>query len=241
MTSAVSAKGTVLIWDYLKILEMVNLQGLSESMDTIDVTSHDSADGFKEYIAGLGDGGELSLEGNFITGDALGQIAFHTDMQAGTTKACFLLAPMSVGAALSFNAIAKGFNPSFPYDSKIALSGSLKVSGKPTLLTTQTTGISALAGIEETDTDALSLNEAVAAGTYEYTCTLSHTASSWVKLTVTAASHTIYVQGTSQTTGVQGGEITLGAAGTDTDIWILAYETSKSPRLYKLTVTRPAA
>lgn len=237
MTSAVSAKGTVLIWNYLKVLEQANLQGLSQARDTIDVTSHDSADGYREYVAGLGDGGELSLDGNFITSDSNGQIALHTDMQAGTVRACFLLLPMSVGQALSFNAIAKGFEPSFPHDGKMGLSGSLKVSGKPTLLTTQTTGISGLTGIEENGGAALVINETPAAGTYEYTCSVN-AASDWVKLTVTAASHTIYIQGTSVASGVQSGEIALGASGTDTAVWILAYETSKSPRLYKLTVTR---
>lgn len=239
-TSAVAAKGTVLIWDYLKLLEMVNITGVSQSVDPLDVTNHDSSSSFREFIAGLRNGGEISMDGNFITGDSLGQIALHTDMQAGSTKACFILLPMAQGIAMNFNAVAKGFEPSFPADGKMGLALSLQVSGKPTLLTTQTTGISALAGIEENSETALSLNEEVAAGTYEYTCTVN-TASTWVKLTVTAASHTIYAQGTSQTTGVQGGEIALGAAGTDTDVWILVYETSKAPRLYKLTVTRPAA
>lgn len=240
MTSAVVAKGTVLIWNYHKILEMVNISGVSQARDTIDVTNHDSADSFREYIAGLGDGGEVSIDGNFIVGDTNGQIALHTDMQAGTVRACFLLLPMSVGDAMSFNAIAKGFEPSFPVDGKMSLTGSLKVTGKPTLLTTQTTGISNMTGIEENGGAALSISPAIAAGTYEYTCTVN-TASTWVKLTVTAASHTIYIAGTSVASGVQSGELALGAAGTDTDIFILAYESAKAPRLYKLTVTRPAA
>jgi len=62
-----------------------------------------------------------------------------------------------------------------------------------------------------------------------------------VKLTPVAASHTIYIQGTAVDTGVQSGEIALGAAGTDTVIFIMAYESAKAPRLYRLTVTRPAA
>jgi predicted secreted protein len=240
MTNAVVAHGTVLIWNYLKVLEMVNLTGLSEARDSLDVTSHDSSDSYREFIAGLGDGGELSLEGNFITGDTNGQIALHTDMQAGTNRNCFLLLPMSVGQSMSFTAFAQGFEPSFPHDAKMAVSGSLKVTGKPVLLTTQSDGISDMTGIEENGETALSISPAIAAGTYEYTCTVN-TVSTWVKLTVTAASHTIYIQGTSVASGVQSGEIALGAAGTDTVIWVLAYETNESPRLYKLTVTRPSS
>ncbi len=239
-TSAVSAKGTVLIWDYFKLLEMVNITGLSESTDALDVTSHDSASAFREYAAGLHDGGELSLDGNFITSDSLGQIAYHTDMQAGTTKTCFLLLPMSIGLALSFSAVAKKFEPSFPADGKFGLALSMQCTGTPTLLTTQTTGISAMTGIEENGGGAITIAPTVAAGTYEYTTSVN-TASDWVKLTVTATSHTIYIQGTSVASTVQSGEIALGAAGTTTNVWILAYESAKSPRLYKLAVTRSAA
>jgi len=240
MTNAVAAKTTVLVWNYRKVLELTSITGPNQSRDLIEVTNHDSADGFKEYIAGRVDGGEVSVEGNFIASDTAGQIAFHTDIQGGTSRAGFIVLPMSVGAAWSFSAFAQGFSASFPYDGKLSVSGSLRISGKPTLLTTQTTGISNLTGIEETDTTALSITPAIAAGTYAYACTVN-TASSWVKLTPTAASHTIYVQGTSVASGAQSGEIALGAAGTTTDIFIVAYESAKAPRLYILTVTRPAA
>jgi hypothetical protein len=148
--------------------------------------------------------------------------------------------PPSVAGSLTFSAIGTGFEGSFPYDDKIGVKGSLKITGKPTMYVSGSTGLSALSGIEENGGGALSLNEVVAAGTYAYTCTVN-TASDWVKLTVTAASHTIYAQGTAQTTAVQGDEIALGAAGTTTDILIIVYQANKTPRLYTLTVTRPAA
>jgi len=240
MTSAVSAKGTFLIWNYHKIAEAVNITGLSESVTSISVSNHDSPDAYMESIPGMVDGGELSIEANFIAGDTNGQIAFHTDMQARTGKAVLLVMPMAVGQTLSFNALASNFGLEFPIDGAIKKSGALKVSGKPTLLTIQSTGISALEGIEETDTTALSINEAIAAGTYEYTCTVD-TASNWVKLTVTAVSHSLWIAGESETSGVQTGEIALGAAGTDTDILIIAQEAGESPRLYRLRVTRESS
>jgi predicted secreted protein len=239
-STAVSAFGTFLIWNYHKILELTNISGPSQSMDTIDVTSHDSDDSYREFIAGMRSGGDVSIEGNLITTDSNGQIAFHTDMQAGTKRNCFIVLPMAVGASMSFSALGKGFDMSFPFEDKASVSGTLQIAGKPTLLTTQSTGMSGLTGIEQTETAALSISPAIAVGTYAYTCSVN-TASTWVKLTPVAASHTIYVQGTAVATGEQSGEITLGAAGTTTDILIVAYESSKSPRLYTLTVTRPAA
>lgn len=240
MTSAKSGFGTDLTWNSVVIAEVVNVSGPSQSRDMIEVTNHDSADGFKEFIAGLIDGGEISIEGNFIAGDAAGQIAFHTDLQAGAGRTVWVVMPMSVGAALSLSGIGSGFEQSFPHDSKIGVSGTLKVTGKPTLYTTQSTGISNLTGIQEQGGAALTITPVIAAGSYEYVCPVN-TASTWVKLTVTAGSHTIYIQGTSVASGAQSGGIALGAAGTNTEIFIMAYESNKAPRLYKLTVERPAA
>jgi hypothetical protein len=148
--------------------------------------------------------------------------------------------PPATSGSLTFSAVGTGFEPSFPYDDKVGVSGKLKITGKPTLYTTLSTGISAMTGIEENAGAALTITPTVAAGTYAYACTVN-TASDWVKLTVTATSHTVYIQGVAETTAVQSAEVTLGAAGTTTDVLVMVYETSKSPRLYTLTVTRPAA
>jgi len=240
MSSGHDAFGTFLIWNYQKLLELSNISGPSQTADDIDMTSHNSADGFKEFIAGLRDAGEISIEGNFVPSNTKGQIAFHTDMQAGTARTCWISMPMATASSVTFSAYAKGFDSSFPVNDKIGVSGGLKISGKPTMYTSLSTGLSALSGIEENTGAALSINETPAAGTYAYTCTVN-TASDWVKLTVTAATHTVYIDGVAEATGVQSAEIALGAAGTTTDILIIVYQANKSPRLYTLTVTRPAA
>lgn len=239
MTSGVSAYGTFLIWNYHKVLEVTSLSGPSQSRDTIDLTSHDSPDDFKEYVAGIIDGGEITVEGNFIKGDALGQINFHTDMQAGTKRSCFIVMPMAVGGAWSFEAIASGFESTYPFDEKIGVSGTLKITGKPTLLTVQSAGMTGLTGIEQELEAALEITPAIAVGTYAYVCAVD-AASAWVKLTPVAGDHTIYVQGVTVVSGEQSGEIALGAAGTTTDILIIVYEANEAPRLYTLTVTRAA-
>ena len=238
MTSGVSAFSTLVIWNYHRVLEMQNIGGPSQTRDMVDVTSHDSPSAFREFVAGPVSGGEISIEGNFLKGDADGQIALHTDIQGGTKRTVWIVAPMAVGSGWTAEALAKGFSPSYPHEDKIGVSGSLQITGKPALYNTQSAGISALAGIEQTGGSALVITPTPAAGTYAYACTVN-TASTWVKLTVTAATHTIKVQGETQTSGVQTGELALGAAGTTTEIFIMAYEAAKSPRLYVLTVTRP--
>ena len=243
-STGVTAFSTVLIWNYREVLEVSNITGPAGSMSPIDVTSHDSENGFKEYIAGLHDGGEISLEGNFLVGDTAGQVAFHTDTQGGTNRSGYIVAPMAAASALSFSALGKGFDNSFPTDAQIGVSGSLVVTGKPTLLTSQSAGMSGLTGDEYDDTvkgSALSISPTIAVGSYAYTCEVTDSDQDGVKLTITAASHTIYANGDSYTSTQEGSTIALGDAGTDTVVIIVAYESSMAPRIYRLTITRPSA
>ena len=137
-TSAVSGYGTILTWDTADVEEMSNISGPSETAGTIDVTSHDSSDGYKEFIAGLRDGGDITFEGNFISTDSTGQIAMHTDFQAGSTKTWIIKHPAWVESSHEYPQItgsgivtALSINPGL--DDKISISGTIKVSGKPTL------------------------------------------------------------------------------------------------------------
>jgi predicted secreted protein len=132
MTSGISGFGSNLNWDTVDIAELTNISGPSQSADTIDLTSHDSSDAYREFVAGLRDGGEISFEGNLITTDSTGQIAMHTDFQAGSTKAWSITFPSSLGS-MAGNGIVTAFELSYPAEGKISISGTIKVTGKPTL------------------------------------------------------------------------------------------------------------
>lgn len=134
MTSGVSGFGTKLDWDGAIIAELTSISGPSESMDTIDLTSHDSANAFREFAAGLHDGGEISIEGSFIKGDTTGQIAMHTDFQAGSEKLWIIKMPGWASAPeFRGQGIVTAYALSYPFDDKISFSATIKVTGKPTL------------------------------------------------------------------------------------------------------------
>lgn len=248
-SEGVSGFTTILIWDHREVLEVLNISGPSQTRDMTEVTSHDSDSGFREFIAGPISGGEITIEGNLIVGDTDGQVAFHGDMQATTMKTGFIVMPMGVGTSLYFSGFAKGFEASFPYEDKIGVSGSIQVTGKPTLLTSQATGMTTdfLKGIKDGGTgsgDPLTITPTGAAGTYAYACTV-HTTNTGVKLTVTCDGQTPYIQGTANTSGAQTtAAISLGGTGTVTTIFIYSYTIATppdtSPRVYRLLVTRPA-
>ena len=132
MTSAVSGFGLDFTWNEVVIAEVVQVTGPSESADMIDVTNHDSANTFREFIAGLRNGGEVSIEGNFKASDSTGQIALHTDFQAGTSRTLTLTFPSSLGN-LSGTAYCKSFEFTFPSDGKIGFAATFQFTGKPAL------------------------------------------------------------------------------------------------------------
>jgi predicted secreted protein len=134
-TAAVAGFGTKLNWDTVDIAELTSISGPTETMGPIDVTSHDSPDTYREFVAGLRDGGDISFEGNFIKGDATGQIAMHTDFQAGSKKAWIIKLPdWAAGVPqISGNGYVTAFSISYPYEDKISFSATIKVTGKPVL------------------------------------------------------------------------------------------------------------
>jgi len=245
VSSGVSGFGTLLIWNYNRILEMMSIGGPAQTRDTIDVTSHDSPDNYREFVAGPASGGEVSIDGNLIVEDELGQVAFYANMLSGTKRTAWIVMPMAVGASLLFEAIAKSFSLSAPHDDKIGVSAALQITGKPTLYVAQSAGMTVLTGKKYGGVDAgaaLVITPAVAVDTYAYGCTVDADTTG-VLLTATAVGHIVRIQGVLEGTGVETPvAITLNPAGEDTEVFIMVYETPtvKSPRLYVLTVTRPA-
>lgn len=138
-SSGISGFGTILTWDGEDIAELTSISGPSETRGTIDLTSHESGTGaYKEFCAGLGDGGEISFEGNFISTDSDGQIAMHTDFQAGDTKVWIIKHPAWVDSSHEYpqitgSGIVTAFVINPGLDDKISFSGTIKVTGKPAL------------------------------------------------------------------------------------------------------------
>ena len=137
-SAAISGFGTLLNWDSSDIAELTSISGPSETANTIDVTSHDSDDTYAEFVAGIRDGGEISFDGNVITTDTNGQIAMHTDFQAGSKKAFIIKLPGWVSSSHEYPqitgyGIVTAFGMNFPFDDKVSFSATIKVTGKPTL------------------------------------------------------------------------------------------------------------
>ena len=96
--------------------------------DTVDATHMASPEKWREFVPGLRDGGEVSLEMNFIPGgpgeDAI-LIAFQ-DETAGNWKITFPNAH-----SWTFAAFCTGFESEVPLDDKMSATATFKVTGKP--------------------------------------------------------------------------------------------------------------
>jgi predicted secreted protein len=109
-----------------------NLTGISGpgiSADTIDVTAHDSAADYRQFVAGVIDGGEISLEGNLVTAAAGND--FMTAINARSTTACSIIFP-TIGKWV-FSGVPTAFETDAPFDDKLSFSASVKVTGQPVL------------------------------------------------------------------------------------------------------------
>lgn len=164
-TSGFSAFGTTLKWNGIALAELQSIGGPRVSVDTVDLTSHDSDDKFKEFVAGLRDGGEISIDGNFIPGDTPGQRAFITDMKAGTERQVIITGPVAAAFTWTFQAIVTGFEPSYPFDGKIGFTATLKVTGKPALDVTISDDVSAM--VFNDSEGVVATDPVFAVGTYE--------------------------------------------------------------------------
>jgi len=138
----ISAFGTLLqIGDggspesFTTIAEVSSISGPSLSLDAVEITHHSSTDGWREFVGGLLDGGEVSFDINFLPTDAThnASTGLLADMMNRTRRNFKLVFPDSGSTTWSFTALVTAFEPAEPTDDKLAASVTLKLTGKPTL------------------------------------------------------------------------------------------------------------
>jgi predicted secreted protein len=115
---------------FVAIAEVNSIEGPSMSADTIDVTSLDSIGGYREFITGFRDGGEVTLEMNF-TRD--GYIIMLTDFEAGLNVNYQIVLPDTGATTFDFAGLVTALSMSVPTDDKVTASVTIKVDGQPTV------------------------------------------------------------------------------------------------------------
>ncbi len=109
--------------------EITSITPPGYSREAIDATHMASDDSYKEYIAGLMDAGEVSMDLNYVADTA---DAFIAAIEAGKRNYQVIL-PGDPDVTFTFAAICTAYQPTAPVDGKMTASATFKVSGKPTL------------------------------------------------------------------------------------------------------------
>lgn len=238
MSNAIGSHYTRLLRNGHVVAEITDISPPSVSRDDIETTHYDSDDGFKEYMAGLADGGEITLECNLIVGDTNGQQGLRADYEAGTVQSFELALPNAANSSWEINATVKAYSESSPIGDKLGFTTTMKVTGKPVLImddgsTGLTTPYFTLAG---EISGAITPSPAASGSIYLYSATAG-ASDTYVTVTPTAAAGTIKVNGVTVVSG--NSENVTTPAATTTPVFISVKETDKAPKIYKINITRP--
>lgn len=115
---------------------LTSIGGLELSADTIDVTTLDSAGGYREFIAGFKDAGEVSVEGYLDATTGQGQKEMYDLFESGIVEDFAIVFPIATKTSWEFQGIVTGFSTGADLEDPLAFSATIKVSGAPTLTVT---------------------------------------------------------------------------------------------------------
>ncbi len=127
-----AAKGTRLTIGGKTVGSLKSIGGLSLSADTIDVTTIDNENGYKEFLGGLKDGGEVPVSGFFDYSDE-GQKAVYAAFESGEVQECAIVFPEKLGCQWSFSGVVTALETGAELEDAVTFDATVKVSGKPKL------------------------------------------------------------------------------------------------------------
>lgn len=232
---AVRSVGTVIRIGTNAIGDLSSIGSPSITQEEIDVTTLDSEGGFREFIAGFKDPGELNISGFFVPAD-VGQIAVYEAMESGEIQDFEIIYPPQLGASWTFQGFVSSFTITAETDEAIGFEATIRVSGKSTLNFSSSAGISGLTVTGAGGT----LSPTFDAGTNYYT--FDGVTANDVTVSVTAPNQTVklYVDGKFKeylTSGQASSAIAFDGKNSR-KLTIIANETGKAPVVYEVVVVK---
>ena len=132
-SSAQLGKGTTFKWGTTYyIAEIDTISDFGVSRDDVEISSHDSSGNFKEFMAGLAQGADITLTGNLITGDTSGQMQAITDCIAGTTKTGTITLPNTDASTWAATMYCKDYKITPNRTGALKIRLVMKITGVPT-------------------------------------------------------------------------------------------------------------
>lgn len=130
MSSAIAGAGAVLKRAGSAVAEVLTITGPGMTRDFIDVTNLGSSGGYREYISGFRDGGELTFTINFIYA---GYNNMKTDFESDSTVAYQVVLPDGGNTTLSFNGFVTSLPLNITPDDAVTCDITIKITGQVSL------------------------------------------------------------------------------------------------------------
>jgi predicted secreted protein len=133
--------------NFIAILGIKSITGPTIKRGAIDVTDMNSPGGFKEYIGGLADGGTVAFTANWLPRDhtqnqADGGFMAEFDKSSCDSRSNWRITlPECAGDSegyFEFAGIVTDQSMTIPLDNVMDFSGTIQVSGRPTLVILET-------------------------------------------------------------------------------------------------------
>lgn len=126
------SKGTKFTIDGTAVGGLTSIGGVEISADSIEVSAMDNTTGYKEYLAGLKDGGEVPIEG-YMDGADEGQDAMYAALNDEGVHKCTIVFPAAIGKTWKFDGNIVKFGTNAQMGDAVKFSAAIKVTGKPSL------------------------------------------------------------------------------------------------------------
>lgn len=127
------------------VSEIMDVTGPSIARETVDATTHQSPDGFREHIATLKDGGDISFQLRYDPSDT-GHILVQESITGGPVNGlgARVYFPTNDGDYVEFNCIPTGFNIGAPVSGFLTVDFTAKVTGPVSFYSTSNPSASGL-------------------------------------------------------------------------------------------------
>jgi predicted secreted protein len=122
---------------FATVANVSDISGPGRSRDAIEVTAHDSANQYREFVKGLKDGGEVTITINYDPAQST-----HADLDADFEEdelrdyQVVILPGDDDEHTWEFSGLITALGDAFPIDDRMEREVTVKISGKPTLTAT---------------------------------------------------------------------------------------------------------
>lgn len=116
---------------YTAVARVISIGGPNLSSEQVEITTLDSSGGYKEFINGLKDGGEFTLELYWKKSDAK-QVILRNALGSETSLPMKVIWPDSPSTRCAFLGLVTGFTMNTVANEGVKATITIKISGAPT-------------------------------------------------------------------------------------------------------------